>query len=143
METSNFNNNTLEFRQIILTHLKEILRVSLLHINMDNKHALYVESIKTLSDVLIPFFDERMSKAYDTYETKYIELMGNRDKLILDGKLNKYFSDGYIRPRSKELHRELFRELNLLLKRNDYLKTAMFGEGAEKDDDIIEDKGEE
>jgi len=133
-----------DFKSIILEHLKNIMNISLLHISGEQKHALYTEGVKVLADTLIPFYDELMDTAYKNYENSYKEMFVTADKLLGENKLtsggynNSY--DEYIICRSKRLHRELYRQLNLLLKRNDYLKGSVYGEGEreEGDNEIVE-----
>jgi hypothetical protein len=50
--------------------------------------------------------------------------------------LTDYNTGDYKLPRTKNVHRFLFRELNRLLKRNDYLKGSVYAEGEESSDDV-------
>jgi len=128
-----------DFKSIILEHLKNIMNISLLHIDGEQKHALYTEGVKVLADTLIPFYDKLMDTAYKNYENSYKEMFVTANKLETENKFSQYNNEyeAYIINRSKRIHRELYRQLNLLLKRNDYLKGSVYGEGGE-DREIVE-----
>ena len=134
----------LEFRQIILSYLKMIMEISL-RSNKDGENLnLYISSIESLSDVLIPFFDEQMNKEFDEFEEDLISIKKENSEQL--SKLNpSEYSKGYANIHSakmKRTYRNLFRKLNLLLKRNDYLQQSLYGEDT---GEIVEEKegGEE
>ena len=89
-------------------------------LELELKLSLYTSYIENLTDVLIPFFDEKMNKAEKTFEEK---------KNVMNKEFNAHdINEDALYTRSKRNHRFLFRELNLLLNRNDYLKSSLFGE---------------
>ncbi len=96
-----------------------------------DKMGAYMESVLTLSDVLLPFYDERMDTAYETYEKNFQEA---KDKLR-DDKGFIPLDNVWLR-KMESVYRKLFRELNLLLNRNDYLKESVYGES--KDETVEE-----
>jgi len=125
METQEFitSNEKIEFRQIVLGHLKKILDISFKKdLDSEERITMYVHSIKTFSDILLPFFDIKM----DTYYKQYIKEYKDLRKETCDNGCVKNDSKYY--PRVKSIHRNLFKELNLLMKRVDYLKGTVYGE---------------
>jgi hypothetical protein len=156
------NQDKIEFRQIVLTHLQRILelsshqlRDSTRKIEQANNTALieqedtryaYIQAIENLAYVLVPHFDKKMNEVYEEcievitlLDIDIIDLFKVEYKRICDevgkGNLRKDFS---ILMKMK-CAKELFIELNLLLKRNDYLKSAVYGE-SEKDEIIEEEE---
>ncbi len=94
----------------------------------------YIQGIESLSDILLPQYDDDMIKAAELYN-KEIEKIEKE----LEGKDVRMGDDNHtmlIRKKLK-LVRTLFRELNLLLKRTNYLKSAAYSE------DDLEDEEEE
>ena len=140
METSNFSGDEkLEFRQIVLNYLRKIMDLNLKIVSSDFKIQYlqtYRDSVLGLSDVLIPFYDEQMNTIYSKYQREYEELVKQTTKngMIINVPTYKKLS--------KQIHRELFRELNLLLKRNDYLKESVYGENNEEVIESDEQGGE-
>lgn len=99
-----------------------------------DSRAEYIQGIESLSDILLPQYDETMEKA----AKKYYEEVEKIEK-SLEGKDVRMGDDNhtiFIRKKLK-LVRDLFRELNLLLKRTNYLKVAPYTE------DDLEDLEEE
>lgn len=136
MGKGNYSDDEISLKQIIMTFIKKNMDLSLMIVSEEaraNKMKSYRESVLCLSDILLPFYDEKMNTAYDNYEKNLEE----SKKKVTDsnGRINDQFtwlSD------NERIYRKLFRDLNLLLSRNDYLKSTMFGE-TEKDEVVKED----
>lgn len=126
MESNNYGGEeNLSFRQIVLNYLRKIMDLNLKIVNPDFKIEYvqtYRDSVLGLSDVLAPFYDEQMNKAHLKYEREYAEML---KQTTTNGMVTK--STSY-KIETKKIHRALFRELNLLLSRNDYLKSSVYGE---------------
>jgi hypothetical protein len=140
---NNFQNDKIEFRTIVLTYLKKIMEINLKVIN-PNLKVEYVQMFKTsvlgLGDVLTPFYDKEMDKQYLSYEKEYEDCIKKttKDGVIIDKTNYKILC--------RQIHRKLFRQLNLLLKRNDYLQQSVYGESDDSDEiigDIPLEVGEE
>ena len=108
----------------------------------------YIQAVDSFSLILLPHFDKTMLEDFKSFETQKEELVkelgGKKIGLIFtfkeDSKL-KYDSKKVYERSLLELSFFLFEKLNLLLRRVDYLKSAVFGE--EASDDIIDDEEEE
>ena len=114
----------LEFRQIILGFIKNIIDLTLRIVPPPHKLAFteaYSDSIRSLSDVLLPYYDDKMKTAYKTYEESF-----------------KKLGEGSVKVNNVEFlrrtHRELFRQLNKLLGRKDYLKKVIYSESDDDDE---------
>ena len=144
-EVSSFSGDErLEFRQIVLGHIKHILNLSLRSNRDGEKLSLYFNSIEVLADVLIPFYDEQMNNEVEQFENELIEIQ-KENSAKLKALCPSDYSNQYERVyyyNKKRAHRNLFRKLNMLLKRNDYLKESVYGEDNEE---VIEsdERGEE
>jgi len=163
MENGNIYNDALEFRQIVLSHIKRILEISNHELKdgsyttiqgnytqvtrQEDSRYNYIQSIENLAYILLPHFD---SKIKDVYK-KCIKIIGafgyevRRDfKKEYDeaSKLSSNIDRAFVIGMKLKSAKELFIALNLLLKRNDYLKSAVYGESAD-DDEIIEDEEDE
>jgi len=162
MMNQNTFSEKLEFRQIVLGHLKRILEISShelrdsttitthgsytsTEIREDTRNS-YVQSIENLAYVLLPYFDENIQPIYDksikvinafAYEIR--EQMFKEQYKKICSETNKVkISDKIFAVEMKlKYAKKLFVALNLLLKRNDYLKTAVYGE--DKDEVVSED----
>lgn len=122
------NNEKLGFREIVLEHLRKILGLSLSIHNPElsiEYTKTYRDSVLVLADILLPFYDKIMNNYYEQYSKDYKEVISKttKDNLITN---NSYYNADV-----KELHRQLFRQLNLLLKRVDYLKQTIYEETEE------------
>ena len=122
MESQEFitQKDKLEFRQIVLQHLKKILDLSLRIVPQQYKLIFaeaYADSIRCFSDVLLPHYDKNMNEAYTSYQKRFNSLQ----------KMTKGNQIAFLR----NTHRELFRQLNLLMGRIDYLKQSIYTEGDE------------
>ncbi len=153
----------LEFRQIVLGHLKRILEITSRELR-DNTQTIirpdhsevsfredtrisFIQSIESLSQVLLPYFDKKIQDVYDVeikimngweYEIKKLK-KEIRDKIIADIKEEGIMitdQDFVIKMKLISAKR-LFSELNLLLKRNDYLKRATY---QDDDSESVEDE---
>ena len=131
---NSYGDENLSFRQIVLTYLRKIMdlnfRVTTRYTNIGFVKC-YKRSVLVLSDVLLPFFDVEMEYAYNKFLDYYDGIM----RETTDGKIitNKV---GYVIQNMK-VCRNLFRELNKLLNRNDYLKSKVYGEDK---DELISDE---
>jgi hypothetical protein len=95
----------------------------------------YIQGVESLSDILLPQYDEIMEEAAKTYHESIEKLEKNlEDK---DVRMGDDVHTVIIRKKLK-LVRTLFRDLNLLLKRTNYLKSAAYSE-----DDLDDDEEEE
>ena len=100
-----------------------------------DSRAEYIQAVEALADILLPQFDESMTKEYSEYEEALEEI-----EKELEGKDIKVGDESHLKfIRSKlKLIRILFQRLNLLLKRTNYLKIAAYSE-----EDIAEDEDED
>jgi len=153
----------LEFRQIVLAHIKRILEISshelrdttrciqqTTHtqvVEQEDTRYSYIQAIENLAYVLIPYFDERMQKEYDEcikiidgLVFEVMEQLKDRYEQICEITETKVSQKGFALEMKISSAKKLFRELNQLLKRVDYLKSAVFGE---TDDETIEDEEED
>ena len=162
METSNiYNADKLEFRQIVLGHIKKILELSshelrdttyiISHGNFsDTKYqedtrVSYIQAIENLSFVLMPYFDKEMQEVYEecvgiinAYDFQIETAYKEEIKLILkELKKESINVKPYCLDKKIECANALFVGLNMLLKINDYLKIAVYGE--DKDELGVED----
>ena len=92
----------------------------------------YIQGVESLSDILLPQYDDSMTEAAKTYAEEIEKIEEElKDKDVRMGDDNH---TTLIRKKLK-LVRTLFRELNLLLKRTNYLKSAAYSEDDLDDDD--------
>lgn len=116
----------LEFRQIILQHLQRILKIASLitpRARSRDKVKGYAFSVQALADCLVPFYNDEMDKCYEKYKKEVKEL----NKRTCEGNHIKD-EPAYILG-WRRIHRQLFRDLNVLMKSVDYLKKAIYVEG--------------
>jgi len=131
----------IEFRDLVLEHMRKILEITSTEFRggfekeiiignqivkeyIPDSRKQYIQSIESLSDVLLPYFDKKMKE-------KYKEITKKIDSLIENMKKKEKPTDKEIREYTLtklELCRKLFQSLNLLLKRNDYLKGSIYTE---------------
>lgn len=125
-ETNSYGGDeNLSFRQIVLNYMRKIMYLNLRVIPQEatiDFTKCYKRAVLGLSDVLLPFFDEQMNSAYNNFLEDYDSMMrettdGTRIKDVV----------GYA-SKNMKCCRDLFRELNKLLNRNDYLKSNVYGE---------------
>jgi len=100
-----------------------------------DSRAEYIQSIEALSDILLPQYDDTMTEVSKEY-IKAIEKI-EEENSFKDIRMGDDTHTEIIR-RKLKLARELFRKINLLLKRTNYLKTAP----ATEDDDDEEEEEE-
>lgn len=175
MEDKYFSGDKLEFRSIVLEHLKKILEIStrefkknvvrqVIHSNFteevreEDNRKIYIQAVENLSYILLPHFDPIMQKKYNqlikVIQMFNYEFFEEYNEVIADvhSRFNNADTDISISEKEKiflmlQLRnaKELFQELNLLLHRVDYLKTAVYGESDDEDDDtaIVEELEEE
>ena len=161
METTNsYTNEKIEFRQIVLGHIKRILELSshelrdstryITHVNHSDKieqedtRFSYIQAIENLAYILIPYFDDEMLQVYERC-VRIINAFGYEVKRILKKTYEKIKEDtgkddlgnAFVLEMKLRYTKKLFIALNMLLKRNDYLKSAVYGE--DKDELGVED----
>lgn len=120
-------NENLDFREIVLSYMRRVMELNLRVIpqtELLDFANCYKRAVLGLSDVLLPFFDDEMSRVYEGFLDDYDWMMRNNTKengtKISD--VNEYVGG------VMKICRGLFRELNKLLNRNDYLKSKVYGE---------------
>lgn len=160
------NESTLDFKTIVLEHIKKILEISseelrnktVTHMspNMEQTETKedtrksYIQSIENLAYVLMPYFDDDIKTCYDdaikiingqTFEIKK-ELSEEYKKLKEQYKNDaRNFTEGFIRLVKMRSAKKLFIGLNCLLNRNNYLKSSVYGDVAGSDE-VVEDEEE-
>ena len=101
----------LSFRMIVLEHLRGVLGIT---IRAPEQFTFsYSQAVLSLSDVMLPFYDDEMESDYKKYEVAYKELKSNSN--TNESEVNK-------------IYRDLFRSINGLLSRNNYMKAAVYVE---------------
>jgi hypothetical protein len=166
MENANtFNNDKLEFRQIVLKHIQVILKISseelrikktymkdaqgsIRFLSQEDTRLSYIQAVENLSYILLPYFDNEMNRVYEEcikimcgidyevenyYRKEYEEICKNLEKEKL--------GVGFVIEMKLRCARRVFVALNLLLNRNDYLKSAVYGE--DKDELVSDDEDSE
>ncbi len=148
--TDNFYNKKerTSFRDIVLQHLKRILELSTLEFKGGYNHNVvrgniseivyvpdtrkcYIQAIESLADVLIPHYDKIMeadNKKYGEDDVKLLKELEEAKEKIKD---RRGYVPQYIK-RKLPLARKLFQQLNRLLKRIEYLKSALYAEEEEE-----------
>lgn len=161
MESKFGKKDGIEFREIVLSHLKRILELSSHElrdasrtvfkpnmeqfVEQEDTRLSYVQAVENLGYVLIPYFDSKIGEKYK----KYMRVIGALDfqvKIRLKKTYDKITEEVGTPPNPKffavemklRYSKRLFKELNLLLKRNDYLQQSIFGEDG--NDTIVEEK---
>lgn len=156
-----FGGDKLEFRQIVLGHIKRILEISCHELHDGTQHIQrqnhtdmiikedtrksYYQAIENLAYILIPYFDEEMEEVYweceeviTGFDLDIIEKFKKRYSSIIE-KLGgeREIGKDFVLGMKIKYAKKLFVELNLLLKRVDYLKSAIFGE--DSSEEVVED----
>jgi len=117
----------------------------------------FVQAVQGLALILQPYFDEDMKKAYGDFDEmvdmisseflcNYREMITKTMKLHNNTFENEDDDKRVDRTQVDSIHLKhkvrtakiIFRELNKLLKRQDYLKNAIYGD-SESDDEVVED----
>jgi hypothetical protein len=119
----------------------------------------FVQAVQGLALILKPYFDDEMEKVYDgfddlcdmyyfefynTYKDYIKETIKLRDELFTSEEKDidsALIESMRIKFKIKSA-KVVFRELNKLLKRQDYLKSAIYGD-TESDDEVVEDDDKE
>jgi len=162
METQNYNQDKLEFRQIVLKHIQTILEISSKELRnktyttnhgnynttteQEDTRLSYMQAIENLAYILIPYFDDKIKDIYE----ECIKVINGLDYEVCDLCKNEYerickelnresLGKGFVIEMQLRHAKKLFVALNLLLNRNDYLKSAVFGEAK---DEIVSDEDE-
>ena len=124
----------LGFKQIVLSHIHAILKITLNPGLSSSEVAKfqksYIGSVSALSDVLVSFYDDEMKKDYADFVDKYNELTENH---IKKGRSSARDVKNLIAQKCN-LSRVLFRKLNLLISRVAFLKNAVYSEDDFKED---------
>ena len=156
-----FGNDKLEFRQIVLGHIKRILEISSHELHDSTQHVnhgshtdiivkedtrkSYYQAIENLAYVLVPYFDKEMEEVYWKCE----EVLTGFDLDIIEkfkkryARISEKLGDGrnidrdFVLSMRIKYAKKLFVELNLLLRRVDYLKSAIYGE--DSGEEVVED----
>jgi hypothetical protein len=162
MESDKFSGDEkIEFRQIVLEQLKNILEISK-HQLRDGSYVVsqrnltdtkyqedtrysYIQAIENLAYVLMPFFDAEMHEVYNQC-LRIINAFGYELKIILKKTYEKIEEglgsdkiplNAFAIEMKLRYAKKLFIALNMLLKRNDYLQSSVFGENV-MTDEIVE-----
>ena len=151
MRNYGYNENKTEFRDTVLKQVEKILEISASELRDNSKSVVtvnslqvvkeedtrisYLQAIENLAYILMPYYDEQMNKVFKKcmeiinafsfeiikkHKEDYEDLLKETKELDL----KEYFS---MRIRLKN-GKELFVELNLLLKRVDYLSSTIYGD---------------
>jgi hypothetical protein len=116
----------------------------------------FVQAVQGLALILKPYFDEEMEEVYEGFDELcdmyYFEFYNNYKDYINetlklgedfftsdDKKIDKKLLEGMRIKFKIKSAKMVFSELNKLLKRQDYLKNAIYGDN--DSDDVIEDDG--
>ena len=157
-------NDKLEFRQIVLGHIKRILEISshelrnssrevfapnVTHvIEQEDTRYSYIQSIENLAYVLTPYFDEKMTKVYEecikiitSFNFEIIKILKKEFAELCKELGQEELGHPFVIAMKLKYAKKLFYNLNLLLKRIDYLKSAVYGE--DTNDEIIEEEKDE
>ncbi len=121
------SSENLDFRDIVLSYMRRVMDLNLNIISQENildYAKCYKRAVLGLNDILLPFFDDEMSRAYENFLDDYDWMMRNNttENGTKISDVNEYVSG------IMKVCRGLFRELNKLLNRNDYLKSKVYGE---------------
>jgi len=146
--------NELDFRGIVLSHLKRILeigshelrsseRILILDdarqiIESEDTRISFCQSVELLAYTLQPYFDEEMQKLFDA-NIIFLEGFGYEIELAIK---DKEFNERISKKEGQEKNnmiiywqvrsaKKMFSSLNALLKRQEYLKSNVYGEGEE------------
>jgi len=151
----------LEFRQIVLQQIKKILEISSEELRNkttefvrgnivektehEDTRVSYAQAIENLAYILKPHFDNEMKKVYkecikivDGYDYEIREILKDMYEEIKKETGNKELGYGFTIAMRQKYAKKLFIELNMLLKRNDYLKSAVYSEIEENKQELIE-----
>jgi hypothetical protein len=167
MENKFNYNNTLEFRQIVLGHIKRILEISSHELRDSTRRIMkpnttetieqedtrysYIQSIENLAFVLMPYFDKEITKIYNeccAVINSYDFKIEKQFKKEIDAILTELGKDSlnlkpYCLDKKIFYAKKLFIELNKLLHRNDYLKSTVYGDESDEVASESEEGGSE
>lgn len=154
----------IEFREIVLSHIRRILELSshelrnatrtIMYSNTtqveeaEDTRLSYVQAIENLSYVLMPYFDSAMQKVYAEcipiltgFDFDICKNLNQEYKRISAEIGKENIQKLFALEMKLRYSKKMFYELNLLLKRNDYLQQSVYGEGV-GDEVVIDDEGE-
>lgn len=143
-------------REIILEHLKKILEISRCEfrggyyeekftgnvnekIYVPDSRKQYIQAVESLSDVLLPYYDKDMEERAKAIDIEIEESLNTFEKSKKSTGSKEH--NVYVITKLK-LMRMLFQQINYLLHRNNYLKTKIYEEGAEDDEDDINEESD-
>lgn len=161
------NKEKTTFREIVLQHLKDILKISQSEFRggywknilrngvyekeyVPDSRQCYIQSIENLAIILIPHFDKVMIEKYKKLESVFYmsisDFMKEYEKKIKEAhnvfapntKIGISEIEIFFTMEKLNKAKELFKELNLLMKRIDYLKASVYSEGMEDDEDLVD-----
>lgn len=97
-----------------------------------DSRAEYIQAVEALADILLPQYDETMEKNYQEYDEELANI-----SQCLEGKDVRMGDDIHsnFTKNKLQLVRRLFRDLNLLLKRTNYLKAKVYTEGEDEENE--------
>ncbi len=154
----------LSFPQILLAHYNNINKISIREFKVteriliidgskvvqesENVSKIYCQAVLQLSYILNPYFDDEIKKAVkihapilEGFGYEIIEKIEDKEfKKRVDSAEEGTPKDDLIVMFQVRHAQKLFVALGLLLRRVEYLKTSVFGDTAELDDNIIEDE---
>ena len=141
-----------EFTDLVMEHLRAILVISRLEyhggywenvsrgdsrterVYVPDTRASYIQCVQSLADILLPYFDKKMkdvSKKLEEEITKeYNRLKKNTENIENTREKLSIFK--------QEKMRIMFQELNLLLHRQSYLKSAIYSE--EEEEEVLKEE---
>ncbi|KKN17793.1 hypothetical protein LCGC14_0962160 [marine sediment metagenome] len=125
----------LEFREIVLSHIRKISDITTVEFRggydketvvgnqivkeyVPDSRKQYIQTVEFLSDILLPYFDKEMNDSYK-------KIMGKIKPMTTGIKAKKKLTDREVRNYTLKklgLCRELFQALSLLLFRTKYLR---------------------
>jgi hypothetical protein len=155
------NNDKLEFRQIVLGHIKRILEISSHELRNTSREVVganfthtieeedtqysYCQAIENLGYLLVPYFDDEIQKVFDecieiinAHEFELEDYFSEEIKEILKRLHRDKLNTVYFIRKKIEYAKKLFIELNKLMKRVDYLKSAVYGDTS--NEEVVEEK---
>lgn len=156
-----YNEDKTEFKDTVLKQLEKILEISSSELRDNSKSVTtvnsvqvvleedtrvsYLQAIENLAYILLPYFDEKMQKVFDesmkiinSFVFEIIENNKEKYKTFLEQAKDENLEDYFSMSIKLEQGKKLFMNLNLLLKRVDYLSSSIYGD-AEGDSDEVEE----
>lgn len=146
-----------EFRDTVLKQLEKILEISASELRDGSKSVIttsssqivkeedtrisYLQAIENLAYILMPHFDEKMKpifketiKIINSFVFEIIEEKKKDYEKFLKATKETDLEDYYAMEIKLKAGKKLFMELNLLLKRVDYLSSSIYGDEGDEGD---------